>query len=343
MNRYYLFLKGNNKELASAEFETVWEVFVKEKIKLKQAENVLYFFESEHLLTQESDFLKRLTFTNFIGIELYSGIDIHTFSTDFDFNKLSIYDGKKFCCRVRKSKKIINVETEVRMLAKPIWDSFKTPIVSMENYDVEFSFIFFGNGKNIHLCKKIYENDKEYLDRMPKLRPEVKPYTLKSDMARAGINLLKLKKGVVLDPFCGIGGILLEAYDLGYDVIGNDISWNDLKKMKTNFDYYFPRNNCKRVLADSSNQFLMNNTIDGIVTDIPYGKCSRKLGDDLYENYLKSSKCYLKKGARMIIIYANFVDFKEKALKYFEMVCEIEEYINKSMTRYILVLENNEK
>ena len=175
---------------------------------------------------------------------------------------------------------------------------------------------------------------------MPKLRPVAMPYTLKSDMARASVNLLELKKGVVLDPFCGIGGILLEAYDMNFEIIGNDISWNDLKYFKENFAYFYPKADYTRILADSKTQFLKENTIDGIVTDIPYGKSSRTLGIDLYENFLKSSKVYLKDGARMIVIYANFVEFKKIALKYFNQVIEIDQYINKSMTRHILVLEN---
>jgi len=176
---------------------------------------------------------------------------------------------------------------------------------------------------------------------MPKLRPVKMPYTLKSDMARASINLLKLKtNSTILDPFCGIGGILLEGYDMGFKIIGNDISWNDLKYMKKNFDHYFPNSNYVRILADSQTQFLKENSIDGIVTDIPYGKCSRKLGENLYENFLKSAKKYLKPNKRLIIIYANFVEFKQIAKKYFTELKEIDEYINKSMTRHILILEN---
>jgi tRNA G10 N-methylase Trm11 len=71
-------------------------------------------------------------------------------------------------------------------------------------------------------------------------------------MARASINLLGIKSGKILDPFCGIGGILLEAYDMKFEVIGNDISWNDLKYFKENFDYFYPDSNNKyfRILAD---------------------------------------------------------------------------------------------
>ena len=73
------------------------------------------------------------------------------------------------------------------------------------------------------------------------------------------------------------------------------------------------------------------NTIDGIVTDVPYGKSSRKLGTELYEEFLKSSKVYLKDNARMVVIYANFIEFKKIALKYFNEVIEIDQYINKSI------------
>ena len=45
----------------------------------------------------------------------------------------------------------------------------------------------------------------------------------------------------------------------------------------------------------------------------------------------------------MVIIYANFVNFKKLALKYFNEVLEITEYINASMTRHILVLEKKDK
>lgn len=175
---------------------------------------------------------------------------------------------------------------------------------------------------------------------MPKLRPVAMPYTLKSDMARCAVNLLKLKSGIVLDPFCGIGGILLEAYDMNFQIIGNDISWNDLQYTKTNFNYYFPDAKYQLSLADSKTQFLKKNTIDGIVSDIPYGKCSRKLGDDLYENFLISAREYLKKDGRMVLIYANFNEIKTLAKKYFLIIDEIDEYINKSMTRHILILEN---
>lgn len=358
MYNYTVILKGSNKKLAIEEFETLWSVYFKEIIELKQIQNIMYSFSSNKLISKNHKLLQRLTYTNVIFLNLFDAKNFKSFEENVSKLGLEKYDGKKFLVRVKKSKRIIKVKTSERRLAKPIWDLFKNPKVDIENPDIEFNFLFLDDNAEVKIkdknspflfCQKIYENNKDYLRRMPKLRPIKMPYTLKSDMARTAINLLGLESGVVLDPFCGIGGILLEAFDMNFDVIGNDISWNDLKYFRTNFEHFYPNSvysndlKCIRLLADSQTQFLQDNSIDGVVTDIPYGKCSRRLGDNLYENFLKSSQKYLKNDGRLVVIYANFVEFKELALKYFDVVCEIEEYINRSMTRYILVLKNRKK
>ncbi len=340
MQEYLIILKGNNKDLGIFEFETLWETYTNEKIKLKNIKNILYRFKTKNKLSPSSDMLKRLTYTNFISETLIKSDTLENLYKQIP-EKIKKYNNKTFRVRIKKSriKYKIDFITE-KELAKPIWDNFQNPKVSIDNYEIEYNYIFVENKEEIYFAKKIYENDKDYLRRMPKLRPIKMPYTLKSDMARIAINFLNLKKGIVLDPFCGIGGILIEAKDMGFEIIGNDISWNDLKYFKTNFEHYFPKSPYLRTLADSKTQFLKENTVDGIVTDIPYGKSSRKFGKELYEQFLISAKKYLKPNKRMVIIYANFVEFKQLAKKHFTEVKEIEEYINKSMTRHILVLEN---
>lgn len=341
MNNYYLILKGINKKFASLEFEILWKTYFDEEIKLEEIENVLYKFSSDILIDKKHPMLKRLTFTNYLGLELFNSDDEKEFTKKIEEYDFSGIEGKSFAIRSKKSKKELKNLFEDKEIAKNIWYKLKNPKVNLKNPDIEFNYIINEKIGILGLAEKIYENEKEYLGRMPKFRPVAKPYTLKSDMARASLNLLDLKKGVILDPFCGIGGILLEAHDMGFTVIGNDISWNDLRDMKKNFEYYFPKGTFYRTLADSKTQFLKKNTIDGIVTDIPYGKCSRRLGIDLYEKFLISAKEYLKPNAKMIVIYANFVEFKDIALKYFKEVDEIDEYINKGMTRHILILKNN--
>lgn len=345
MYEYILVLKGTNKAQSIFEFENLWNVYYNEKISLSQLDNTYFFFRTNNELKKDDLWVNRLTFTNFIYEVILQSHRLDDFKEEIKKVDFSRFYDKNFSAKIKKVN-FDNNEFEFDDYLKPIWKKFENPQVNLKNPDFEFFYFHNNNDSNFKLrfAFKIFENTKNYLVRMPKLRPVKKPYTLKSDMARAAINYLNIKNGVVLDPFCGIGGILLEAYDMDFEVVGNDINYNDLKHMKTNFDYFFPDNNDEKIsrsCADSRKQFLKENSIDGIVTDIPYGKSSRLLGEDLYDDFLKMAKIYLKPNKRIVVIYANFTPFKDLALKYFSEVIEIEEYINKSMTRYILVLENS--
>lgn len=342
MFEYLVIFKGENKKFATLEFKNLWKTYFQEDINLDCLQNTLFFFSSNFFLDKKKSFLNRLTFTNSIFLILEKDLFIDkllekTSKLDFTFleNTDFAVDSKFF------SKTKLNNA----VLAKPIWDNLETPKVNLDKPHEKI--FFFGTVFNLdseifYICREIFFNSKDYLRRMPKLRPVKRPYTLKSDMARASINLLGLKEGeVFLDPFCGIGGILLEAYDMGLKVIGNDISVEDLNLCKENFNFYYEKNSVSLTNFDCSFLFGEENSVDGIVTDIPYGRACRKIGVDLYEDFLKNSVKILKKDKKLIIIYANFNSIKDLALKYFEVEDEIEEYINKSMTRYILILKNS--
>lgn len=352
-NNYFVILKGTNKEFATTEFQDLFQLYYDQKIKLEKISNVYYTFKSSIKLTSNDEIFQRLTFTKHLSELHYKG-SIENLLPKLDSLEISKnHDGKSFAISASRLHKTFKLPEELKELAGPIFDQFKNPKVDLKKFGVRFHY-FYENEEIFYFTTEIYHNDMDYLERMPKYRPVVMPYTLKSDMARAAINLLNLKSGTILDPFCGIGGILLEAYDMDFNVIGNDISWNDLKYFKQNFIHYYPNSfdsksikdesniqTVTRTLADSSTIFLKENTIDGIVSDIPYGKSCRKLGKNLYEDFLNSAKTYLKPNARLVIIYANFLEFRELAKKHFTEIEEIDHYINKSMTRHILVLENN--
>lgn len=106
-------------------------------------------------------------------------------------------------------------------------------------------------------------------------------------------NLAKVNEGrLVLDPFCGTGGILLASAQFGGYVMGNDIDYmtvharsrpsrkNQSKRLKGesmigNFDQYGVRNRYLGVMvADNSRPFYKNNlgqVFQAIITDPPYG------------------------------------------------------------------------
>ncbi len=367
MTSYILVLKGTNKDESIFEFENLWRLYFKEEIKIKQLKNTYFYFNSE-LDINCSEWFERLTFTNEIFKVLFESSSFDELYKIFEDFSLKEFEGKSFRARIKRigfSSEKFSYDDYL----KPFWKKIENPRVDLENPDNELLFFHYNGinnslGKDIKFANRIFLNKKEYLKRMPKLRPIKKPYTLKSDMARVAINYLNIKEGIILDPFCGIGGILLEAWDMGFSIIGNDINYKDLKSLIKNFKFYYPmreldlnddyiRKNLEGgkleisdkfslFCKDARIKFLENNSIDGLVTDIPYGKSSRLLGRDLYDDFLKLAKDYLKPNSRLVIIYANFTPFKDIALKYFKEVIEIEEYINKSMTRYILVLEKRE-
>lgn len=332
MKKYYVSFRGTNKRLAIAEFSTLWNLYFDEMPYLIEMKNTIYSFDSNIELKKDEEIFRRLTFTNQFFFEIYKGEKLDEIKFDFDY--------QSFAVDFRTQKKL-EIPFSIEELAEPIWQSMKRPKVDLKNPSIRFTYLFFEDKKDFILTIKLHESQKDFLRRMPKLRAVVKPYTLKSDMARVAVNLLNLKEGLILDPFCGIGGVLLEAKDMNFNILANDISWNDLHNLDRVFEAYFSDFRVDKVLADSSNQFLKENSIDGIVTDIPYGKSSQKIGGELYEDFLVSARNYLKNGHRMVVIYANFVEFKCIALKYFREVVEIDQYINKSMTRHILVLENS--
>ena len=72
--------------------------------------------------------------------------------------------------------------------------------------------------KQVEIPRKNFET------RKVQNRPFFSPISLHPKVARALVNLSEVEKNeTLLDPFCGTGGILLEAGLIGANVIGNDI------------------------------------------------------------------------------------------------------------------------
>lgn len=339
MNTYIVVLKGTNKELSTFEITELWRLYTKEDITLYHLKGTYYYFNSNTSIPLDSPFFKRITLTNSLCKVLYEGDSFDEFKKTVSNTNFSHLENASFGIFGQCFDEVPLFS--ITQIADCIWNQITKPRVNLDNPDFKYRTLFYNS--YFYFCEELFENKKKYLSRMPKLRPVAKPYTLKSDMARVAINYLGIKQGVIVDPFCGIGGILLEAYEMGFECYGNDISWNDLQDLKTNFTYYFPDYKIHLSICDAREQFLQKNSIDGIVTDIPYGKSSRRLGFDLYRQFLYNASIMLKPNHRLVVVFANFIEFRDIATEYFHCVREVNQYINKSLTRHILVLENTKK
>ena len=337
--KYLLIIQGDNYNFFYQEFKNLFELyFENESFEIESIQNTLYLLKTSFQLPNFThEFFSRITLTKGIYELLFQAKNFDTILEELHIRP-HLYS-QTFAVSQINIKTKANLENST--LAYPIGKQLSHLKADLKNPKHLFYYIFTTNF--VYFTHTIFENKKTYLQRMPVRRAINKPYTLKADMGRACINLLDAKnQDRVLDPFCGIGGILLEGLDMSLKMIGNDINSNDLEHTKTNvkhFNLEFP----ELYNYDATTQFLQDNSVDGIVSDIPYGRSSRKLGEELYEGFLQSAQKMLKPNKKMVIIYGCFTNFKPLALKYFEEVAEIEQYMNSSLTRYILVLKNSKK
>ncbi len=123
-------------------------------------------------------------------------------------------------------------------------------------------------------------------------RPFSSPVSLDPKLARTLVNLSGVKPGEhLLDPFCGTGGILIEAGLCGIDVAGTDIDQEMVKGCRKNLEEYGIINHDIRQESAEKAPEAFDKDFDAIVTDLPYGRSSRKT-EDIVEKFMNSIKTY---------------------------------------------------
>lgn len=115
-----------------------------------------------------------------------------------------------------------------------------------------------------------------YQERTNEKRPYSSPISLDPVLARVLINLSETPPGgKILDPFCGTGGILIEAGLCGIMPLGTDIQKEMVNGTQKNLEEYGITNHkIRKQKAENSLNQLKN--VSAIVTDLPYGKASKK-------------------------------------------------------------------
>jgi len=180
--------------------------------------------------------------------------------------------------------------------------------------------------------------------REPSKRPIYKPGTMKPKLARVFVNLARVKSfsnELLLDPFCGVGGFLIEACDMGLKYVGSDINIDYVVGAKINLRHYGCEPNVLQ--ADALRLYLVKDSIDGIATDPPYGRMTstyRKYLADLYEGFIYESAEVLKRGK--YLVFAIPYDEKLKELTEdsligagFKVVGRHFNWVHSSLTRLI--------
>ncbi|GEM_PF-6085342 len=117
--------------------------------------------------------------------------------------------------------------------------------------------------------------------RKPANRPVHDPPTLDPYLSRFLVNLSRVPPGErLLDPFCGFGSILLEAYDVGAKPIGIDMRKRALEGTMKNFEHFYHARP-QLVLGDSTKGIIKG--VKHVASDPPRGKMLRKGLDARYK------------------------------------------------------------
>ncbi len=171
----------------------------------------------------------------------------------------------------------------------------------------------------IHLYIEQRTTDTDLLEkRKVGERPFFSPISLHPKYARALINLTGAKRGsTVLDPFCGTGGIVIEAAEMGMKAMASDFDEEMVIGCQENMDFYGLE------LADFETIDIGEigerfHEIDAVCTDPPYGRSTKTGGESIEAIYARAGKSIpqcLKPGARAGVVLPHPLSFDTMTLE----------------------------
>ena len=368
--KYIFYLSGDYIDLGKEEVLSLFEI--KDS---KLLNNLLITDLNDNSKSLNNVFL-RLALTKYIYRSLFEcKVDeLINFMKKYDWN--SVYKGS-FCVRVdnfyestimkksikvKYNKRLINKNIKSdkkqfteKQLASYIWHRLSNPKVNLEKPKTLIQ-LFITKGK-AYCGLLVYTNKEDFESRKSHLRPFPHPSSLHPKIARALVNISEINEGeILLDPFCGTGGLLIEAGLMDIKTIGYDISKTMIEGCKENLKYF----KIKNYILKNKNALEINDNFDYVVTDLPYGlnsnvvikdennsrkenRINKKIKtkdfikniESFYLKFLKQLRKKLKK--KTVIVFPDFVNYK-KLLKIskFKIEKEFEQYVHRSLRRKIV-------
>ncbi|MFB6242440.1 MAG: methyltransferase domain-containing protein [Candidatus Nanosalina sp.] len=180
-----------------------------------------------------------------------------------------------------------------------------------------------------YIGKLVEEIDRGlYERRKNQERPFSSPVSLDPVLARVLVNLSCVRPGEhLLDPFCGTGGILIEAGLCGAGVHGLDVKGEMVSGTEKNLEEYGVIAHDIREGEVEDAAELFDRKFDAAVTDLPYGKASKET-DAAVEDFLDTVPG-LVEGKTVFMSDQDSVGGHEP---------EFEVYVHRNLTRYIYII-----
>lgn len=183
-------------------------------------------------------------------------------------------------------------------------------------------------------------NRSEFETRNPQKKPFFYPGVLMPKLARALVNIARVQPNdVVLDPYCGTGGLIIEAGLIGAMTVGCDVQKMIIKGAKMNLDYYGV--NYSVFLQDAGIMAIREGSVDCVLTDPPYGRSAliqaRSLEELMRHSLFEISRVLRTGGRAVLVSECNIVEWAEEAG--FVVSDMFIQRVHRSLTRRITVAD----
>lgn len=243
--------------------------------------------------------------------------------------------------RMNKDQKFNTTDLEWKMggtIDDMVHDNIR---VNLKNPETFIRTIFIG--EEILVCERIFKVAKKHFYNLkPHKRPFFYPGSMSPKLARCMVNLTMVGKGDrVLDPFCGTGGILIEAGIIGARVVGADIDERMVEGTIKNLEYCGIKD--YEVFQSDARQINLPYLVDAIVMDPPYGISASTGGEEkpkLYNQSMHSLEKLLKDDGLVCMATPHYMDMNEVIKDTgFKIIEQHHIRMHKSLTRVISLLK----
>ncbi len=216
-------------------------------------------------------------------------------------------------------------------IAQQVGERIKNSKAEMKKPVSWFNFFFVGD--KVIAGKLLWQNKENFEGRKVHHWPAPHPTGTHPQIARAMINLTGITKGELVDPFCGAGGILIEAGLMKFIPVGYDIEQKLLEKAAKNLLGYGIRH-----FRLSNKDALMLTNAKYVVADLPYGRNTPPKGlEMLYAKFLARLKQVLK--GKAVLGFPSNINYKRLIRKAkLKIRGEYDYYINERLTKKIVVI-----
>lgn len=273
LTKYFVYTSGEYIDVAQAEVNALSRPLALDEISWEERVGLI-----DSSTNPVSFLLERAALVKEAGIILGEIEELDAIETNLsdDVLKSSISAEETFSVRVisltdrKKDRERKEIETKLGEHIRKITNA-SVSLNSPESRILVFKF-----RNTILVCKSSASQLRHDLrNREPGKKPFFHPSMMNAPLARVMCNLAGVMPGeIVLDPFCGGGGILCEASFIGAKTVGIDLNWRLLMGAMKNLAAI--GNHHTFIQGDI--RTLPIRECDCIVTDPPYGRSSSTRG-----------------------------------------------------------------